>query len=81
MFCDDFEYNSTCFYDSRKLIRILCVTGQNRNLFLHLVLHLALSPTLYPTQKPWVNWRLSYRRQAMGESKTWVLFVLMASNY
>jgi hypothetical protein len=71
MFCDDFEFKSVCFYDPRKLIHVLCVTGKNRSLFLHPtlrpVLHptlsLVLHPTLRPAQKPWAIWRLAYRGQ------------------
>jgi hypothetical protein len=89
MFYDDFEYNSACFYDFRKLIHVMCVTGKNRSSFLHLalrpilhpVLSLVLHPALRPALKPWEIWWLSYQRPAMGESETWVFLVLMASNY
>jgi hypothetical protein len=55
MFCNDFEFKSICFYDPRRLIHVLYVTGQNRSLFLLLalssILHLAvvLHPTLSGT--------------------------------
>jgi hypothetical protein len=42
MFYDGFEYNSACFNDSKKLIRVMCVIRKNPSSILHLTLHLAL---------------------------------------
>jgi hypothetical protein len=93
MFCDDFEFKLVCFYDPRKLIQVLCVTGKNRNLFLlpalSLVLHPTLRPVLHPTlrpilcpaQKPWVIWRLAYWWLAMRKSETWVFLMLMVLSH
>jgi hypothetical protein len=85
MFCDDFEFKLVCFYDPRKLIHVLYVTGANCIFFLlsalSPVLHSTLRPTLCPAQKRWVVWRLWYWRPMMDESETWVFLVLIPSSY
>ena len=67
----------------------LCVTGKipkaffhpRARLVLHLALRLVLHPTLHPTLGAWASWQLLYWWVVLGESETWVLFTLMASNY
>jgi hypothetical protein len=93
MFCDGFEFNSVRFNDYEKLMHDLCVTGKIHKAFFHPVarpvlhptlrpvLHPALRLTLHPTLGAWASWRLLYWRPVLGESTTWVLFTLVASNY
>jgi hypothetical protein len=81
MFCDGFKFNLVRFNDYKKLMHDLCVTGQIRKAFFHLVLHPVLHLTLRPTLKTWASWWLLYQRPMLGESMTWVLFTLMASSY
>jgi hypothetical protein len=67
------------------------VTGKKRTMFLVLALDLALDdtrsdtrtlvPTLRIAQKWKASWRLWNWRPVLGESGTWVLFVLIPSSY
>jgi hypothetical protein len=73
--------------------RFYGVTGKKHTTFLVLTLDLALLPALVPAldlalrptplpaQKRRVTWRLWYWRPVMGESETWVLFMLIPSSY
>jgi hypothetical protein len=91
MFYDGFEYNSTCFNDSRKLIHVLCVTGKNRSSFLHPTLRPVLHPTLSPVLHPTL--RHSSCTKTMGDLAVIIsaandgrirdmgFFVLVASSY
>jgi hypothetical protein len=40
-----------------------------------------LRPAPHPAQKRWAIWRLWYWHPVVGESGTWVLFVLAPSSY
>jgi hypothetical protein len=81
LFCNDFEFKSVFFYDPRRLIHVLYVTGKNRSLFLLPALSLVLHLALRPAQKQWEIWWLWYWRPVMGESETWFFLMLMASSY
>jgi hypothetical protein len=82
------------FYDFQgSNSRFFGVTGKKRTTFLLPaldptllpVLVLVLDPTLCPAlriaQKWRATWRLWYWRPVMGESGTWVLFMLAPSSY
>jgi len=93
MFYDDFEWNIVWFDVYKDLIRDLCLTCRNHSPRLHLIPHPTLHLTLHPVRDPTLHlahdqalgaqrsWQLFHWWPLVDESKTWVLFSLMASRY